>query len=147
MVNTLKTRHTSNCVGHTVPTLHVELFSVWFPHIDKMQHSLPLKLFTLQRLNAFNGRKHPNSTAETRCDHADAGPPHPGHHSVQDERLDRRHLALWVVDGDEDVLSVGILFALIIVLQSVLVDHGAGRVGQGASIWQGSILEHRESGY
>lgn len=83
---------------------------------------------------------------ETQCGHADAGPPpHPGHHSVQDERLDRRHLALWVVDGDEDVLSVGILFALIIVLQSVLVDHGAGRVGQGASIWQGSILEHRES--
>lgn len=56
------------------------------------------------------------------------GFPYLGQNSVDDEGLNGSDLALRVVNSDEDVFSVGISLILLI-LQSVLVDHGAGRVG------------------
>lgn len=66
--------------------------------------------------------------------------PHLGHDSIHDEGFNGSDMALWVINSDEDVFGVGILLLLLILLQSVLVDHGAGRVGHGTSICQGCVL-------
>lgn len=49
-------------------------------------------------------------------------------------------MALWVIDVDEEVFGVGIQLLLLILLQSVLVNHGARRVGHGTPICQGCVL-------
>lgn len=68
-------------------------------------------------------------------------PPHLGHNSVHDEGFDGSDMALRVINGDEEVFDVGVLLLLLILLQSVLVDHGAGRVGHGTFICQGCVLD------
>lgn len=65
--------------------------------------------------------------------------PHLGHNSVHDEGFDGSDLALWVIHRDEEVF--GVMLLLLILIQSVLVDHGAGGVGHGISICQGCVLE------
>ena len=65
---------------------------------------------------------------------------HLGQDPVHDEGLDGSDTALRVVDSDKDVFGVSVLPLFLILLQSVLVDHGAGRVGHGASICQGCVL-------
>lgn len=68
--------------------------------------------------------------------------PHLGHNSVRDEGFNGSDMALWVVNGDEEVFDVGFpLLHLILLLQPVLVDHGAGRVGHGTSICQRCVLD------
>lgn len=64
-----------------------------------------------------------------------------GKDPVHDEGLDGSYVALWAVNGDEDVFGVSILLLFFILLQSVLIDHGAGRVGHGASISLGYVLD------
>lgn len=61
---------------------------------------------------------------------------HLGCDSVHDEGLNGSDMALWVVDCDKDVFAVGVLLLLLILLQSVLVDHGARRVGDLVAIGQ-----------
>lgn len=68
---------------------------------------------------------------------------HLSHYSVHDEGLDGGDMALWVVNSDEDVFIVRIRL-LLILPQSVLVDHGARRVGHGVSIRQGGVLDQQE---
>lgn len=66
-------------------------------------------------------------------------PPHLGHNSVHDEGFDGGDVALWVVDGDEQVFGVDIPL-LLVLLQSILVDHGAGGGGHGTFVSQGCVL-------
>ncbi len=67
--------------------------------------------------------------------------PHLGHDSVHDEGFDGSDMALWFIHTDEEVFGVGICLLLLILLQSVLVDHGAGRVRHGTPISQRRVLD------
>lgn len=67
--------------------------------------------------------------------------PHLGHNSVHDEGFNGSDLALRVIHRDEEVFDVGVMLLHLILIQSVLVDHGAGGVGHGTSICQGCFLE------
>lgn len=70
--------------------------------------------------------------------------PHLGHDSVHDERFDGSDMALRVINGDKEVFGVGVLLLLLILVESVVVDHGGGRVGRGTSICQRCVLDRRE---